>query len=214
MAGQDADEMQTRHNGGKIAMSVSSASASASASAKHPNREVLSLSERIADPLFTIFAMSLLLAFFGYHQRTATGFFTEQFGPFAMLCLYGPIVLTPAAALVRAASGRRNPARPVEALTDLFMALAAIWLLIVFPFDFTHLADVLPAGLQFTLVWVTNDIGKIVLVLQIIIGTLVALFTLLKFFLVLGRQTSIASSPPSPPSAPSTPSTPSTPVHA
>lgn len=183
-----------------------------SASAKHPNREVLSLSERIADPLFTILAMSLLLAFFVYHLRAATGFFTEQFGPFEMLCLYGPIVLAPAAALVRAASGRRNPARPVEALADLFMALAAIWLLIVFPFDFTHLADVLPAGLQFTLAWVTNDIGKLVLVLQIIIGMLVALFTLVKFFLVLGRQASSVSPPPSTPSTASMPSKP--PVHA
>ncbi len=166
--------------------------------AKHPNREVLSIPDRVAEPVFTIIALGVLLAFFAYHQRAATGFFTEKFGPFEMLCLYGPIILAPAAAIVRAVSGQRNPARPVEAFTDICMALGAIWLLIVFPFDFTHLPDALPASIQFILAWVTDDIGRIVLLLQVIVGLLVALFTMLRFFVVLGRGDTISPTSSSP----------------
>jgi hypothetical protein len=106
------------------------------ANTMHSDREVLSLAERVAEPIFSLIATCLLLAFFAYHQLTATGFFTAQFGPFEMLCLYGPILLAPAAAFTRAMSGQRNPARPVEAFANLCMALAAIWLLRVFPFNF------------------------------------------------------------------------------
>jgi hypothetical protein len=156
--------------------------------AVHSRRDVLSLPERVAEPIFSLIATSLLLAYFAYHQYAATGFFTAQFGPLEMLCLYGPLMLAPAAAFVRAVSGQRNPARPVEACTNLCMALAAVWLLMVFPFDFTHLADALPTTLQFMLAWVTNDIGKLILLLQVVVGMLVALLTLLRFLLVLGRR--------------------------
>jgi hypothetical protein len=144
------------------------------ANTMHSDREVLSLAERVAEPIFSLIATCLLLAFFAYHQLTATGFFTAQFGPFEMLCLYGPILLAPAAAFTRAMSGQ-------------CMALAAIWLLRVFPFNFTHLSDALPAAIQFTLAWVTNDIGRLILMLQVVVGMLVALITLLRFFVVRGR---------------------------
>lgn len=157
------------------------------ANTMHSDREVLSLAERVAEPIFSLIATCLLLAFFAYHQLTATGFFTAQFGPFEMLCLYGPILLAPAAAFTRAMSGQRNPARPVEAFANLCMALAAIWLLRVFPFNFTHLSDALPAAIQFTLAWVTNDIGRLILMLQVVVGMLIALITLLRFFVVRGR---------------------------
>jgi hypothetical protein len=53
------------------------------------------------------------------------------------------------------------------------MVMAALWLLRVFPFDFTHLADVLSVNLRFSLAWVSDEIGRIVLLLQVSAGTLV-----------------------------------------
>lgn len=40
--------------------------------------------------------------------------------------------------------------------------------MIVFPFDFTHFADVLPAFLRFLGQWISNDIARILMVLYAI----------------------------------------------
>ncbi len=123
--------------------------------------------------------------FFVAHQRLQTGFFTDQFGPVEMLCVYGPLILSLAAPLTRMVSGQRNPARPVEVVTHLCAALAGLWLLQVFPFDFTHLADVLPAELQFMLAWMSDGVGKFLLLLQVAVGVLAALFTLVTYVMVM-----------------------------
>jgi hypothetical protein len=62
-------------------------------------------------------------------------------------------------------------------------ALAGLWLLQVFPFDFTHLADVLPAELQLLLAWMSDGVGKLLL-LQVAVGVLAALFTLITYVMV------------------------------
>jgi hypothetical protein len=110
-------------------------------------RELLSLPQRLAEPFFSAIALFILGGFFVTHQLLQTGFFTDRFGPVEMVCLYGPLILSLAAPLARALSGQRNPAGRVEVLTHLCAALAGLWLLQVFPFDFTHLADALPAEL-------------------------------------------------------------------
>jgi hypothetical protein len=147
-------------------------------------RELLSAPQRVAEPLFSAMALIVLGGFFVTHQRLDTGFFTERFGPVEMLCLYGPFVLSLAAPLARAFSGQRNPARPVEVVTHLCAALAGLWLLQVFPFDFTHVADVLPTDFQFLLAWMSDGIGKFLLLLQVAVGLLAALFTLVTFVMV------------------------------
>jgi len=147
---------------------------------RKPDHERLRVSDRVGE-LVSILAMALVFSFFAYHQAAQTGFFTDAFGPTAMLFVYGPIMLSVVAPLIRSFSGRRNPARPMEAVTNLFSAVAAIWLLMVFPFTFAHLADALPTSLQFLLAWVTNDIGRIVLLLQAIICPLVALVTVWQY---------------------------------
>lgn len=148
--------------------------------AKPTEKEVLSTPARWAE-LVIVAAMLVLLGFLVNHQSVNSGFFTEKFGTFEMVCLYGPILLSLAAPIVRAVIGRRNPARPYEAATSLFLGLGSLWLLNVFPFDFTHLADTLPSGLQFVLAWFTNDIGRIPLILQVIIGPISAIVHLWKY---------------------------------
>ncbi len=160
-----------------------------------PDKEVVSLAQRIAEPIFTVICLGLVLGFFVYHQAAHTGFFTEKFGPFEMLCFYGPIILSPMASFVRAATGRRNAGRPVEVAVNIFVALAALWLLNVFPFDFSHFADALPAGLQVALAWVNDFFGRIALILQAVIGAIAALAYLGTYLYVSWRTRTGSSEP-------------------
>ncbi len=160
-----------------------------------PDKDVVSLASRVAEPIFSIIFMGLVLGFFVYHQVAQTGFFTEKFGPFEMLCVYVPIILSPTAAIVRSVTGRRNVSRPFEVVVDICMALAALWLLLVFPFDFTHFADALPVGLQFTLAWVNDFFGRIALMLEVAIGTIAALAYLGTFLMVSWRTHNGSSTP-------------------
>ena len=147
------------------------------------DRETLSYLARWGEVVI-IGMLLFLLAFLVYHQTANTGFFTDDFGPLEMACLYGPLLFALIAPAVRAITGRRNPGRPFEAATSLFLAAGSLWLLNVFPFNFAHLADPLPQSIQFVLAWVTDDIGKIVLLLQIIIGPVTAIFITWKFLSV------------------------------
>ncbi|MCL4393369.1 MAG: hypothetical protein M1482_00870 [Chloroflexi bacterium] len=137
--------------------------------------------------LLIVAAMAFLFGFFTIHRRLNTGYFTDRFGPVEMLCLYGPILVALAPPVVRAVGGNRNPGRPWEAAARLSLAIGSLELLLVFPFEFSHLADVLPEGIRFALAWVTNDIGRIVLAFQVILGPFAALSAMSKYF-ALRRQ--------------------------
>jgi hypothetical protein len=157
-------------------------------SAERDNKETLDLLQRWLEIVLMV-AMLLLFAFLAYHQLANTGFYTAKFGTLEMVCLYGPILLAVTAPLVRAVSGRRNPARPLEVAANLFLAVGSLWLLNVFPFDFTHLADALPGPSRSLFGWVTNDVGKILLILQVIVGPTSAIFTTVKYLSVRRRET-------------------------
>ncbi len=155
--------------------------------AKKQEKEVLSTPQRWLE-LLLIAAMLLLFGFLVYHQLANTGFFTAKFGSLEMLCLYGPILLSLVAPVARALTGRRNPARPFEVTTGLLLAIGSLWLLVAFPFNFSHLADPLPGPIRFVLSWITDDIGKVPLILQVIIGPLTALATTRKYLAIRGRK--------------------------
>jgi hypothetical protein len=158
--------------------------------AEKANKEILSVPQRWLE-LAIVPGMLLLLGFFLRHQSANTGFFTAKFGALEMVCLYGPIFLSLVAPVIRAFSGRRNPARPYEAVTRLLLALGSLWLLIVFPFNFSHLADILPSGIQFLLAWVSDDLGKVLLLLQIVIGPFSAALTGWRYFAASRRETRV-----------------------
>jgi hypothetical protein len=145
------------------------------------DREFLTPSQRFGE-MAAIIVMLLFFSFFVYHQAANTGFFTAKFGSQEMFFFYGPMLLSLAAPLIRAMVGRRNPSRPAEAVTNLFQTVAAVWLLVVFPFNFAHLADALPSPLHFVLAWVNNDIGRLVMIIQIIICPIVALVRTWQYF--------------------------------
>lgn len=143
--------------------------------------EILTPSQRFGE-FVSIFVTILFLGFFVYHQVTHTGFFTTAFGPLEMVFFYGPMLLAMAAALIRAIWGRRNPARPVEVVSNVLLAVGALWLLIVFPFSFVHLADALPPNLRFLLSWVNDAIGHIPLYICLVVCPIVAIVVAWQFF--------------------------------
>ncbi len=142
-------------------------------SAGKTDPDALTSAQRLGE-LISVVALLLLFGFFALHQFGHTGFFTAGFRSLEMLALYGPIILAMVPPLMRAASGLRNPARPLEAAANLALALGSLWLLIVFPLDYAHLADVLPGVIRPLLAWITDNIARIVLLLQVVIGPISA----------------------------------------
>lgn len=151
------------------------------------NKEYLSIGQRVGE-VIGIAAMLVVIAFFINHLRLDTGFFTSAFGPLEMLCLFVPLVLSLTGPIARVVTGRRNPARPFDIATNALLALGSLWLLIVFPFDFTRLADALPSNLQFLLGWVTDWMGKVVLILQVVVGAAMVAITMRLYYVVSFRN--------------------------
>jgi hypothetical protein len=143
-------------------------------------KEILSLAQRWAG-MYTFVLMLLLLVFFAYHQWENTGFFTDKFGWAEMLALYAPILISFGPPIQRLIQGRRNPARPLEAVTDLSLAIGSFWLWTHFPFNFAHLADPFPVAMRFAFAWITNNIGRWILLLQVIIGFLSSITTMASY---------------------------------
>jgi hypothetical protein len=133
---------------------------------KQAQKDKLKLSERGGEVVGMVI-VGLVALFFYTHQAQATGFFTSSFGSLESFLLYGGILLGLAGPAVRMAVGSRNAARPPEMLTSLFWIAGSAWLLAVFPFDFSHLGDIVPEFLRFLVIWITNDIARILMILGI-----------------------------------------------
>ncbi len=155
-----------------------------------PDHEIVSGPQRVLEPIISIVAMALIVGFYAYHQVMHTGFFTAGFGPLEMLFLYGTAVLSIIPPLTRAITGRRNPSRPLEAVDDLLLGVAALVLLLAFPFNFAHFADALPSQIRFIFGWLNNDIARIFLWLPLIFGPFAAIVITIQFLVVSGKESS------------------------
>jgi len=129
----------------------------------------------------------VFVAFFVKHQTDSTGFFTSEFGTAEMVIFYAAALFGLITGTAKIIIGRKNRVRPIEMVGYLLWIAASVWLLAVFPFDFAHLADVLPGALQPLLDWVSNDFARIILVLSVI-GGLIALFFTTMLYIFVGRR--------------------------
>ncbi|MEW6603199.1 MAG: hypothetical protein AB1351_00750 [Thermoproteota archaeon] len=135
--------------------------------------------------------MVLAALFFYAHQAWSTGFFTPGFGGFEALWLYGSIFLAMVGPIIRSATGRRNPARIPEVLVSIFWIAGSITLLISFPFNFAHFADVVPELLRFLVSWITNDIAWVLMAIGtaggfVFVGVTIFLYIKVKALLKSG----------------------------
>jgi hypothetical protein len=105
--------------------------------------------------------ISFIIFLFLYeNQLRGVAFFASGFGGLEEFFFYAPLFTGIALSLARAVYGRRNGIRPLDSLNALFLAVAAFWLLSVFPFDFSHLGDMFPTTIRFLLFWLNNDVGR------------------------------------------------------
>lgn len=106
-------------------------------------KDVIQFSER-AGNIIGIVGVLLVVLFFAVHQMQSTGFFTSSFSTAEMLLLYLSLVAGMITTAMRALFGRKNLARLFDVFGACFFTVTLTWLYIVFPFSFTHFADVLP----------------------------------------------------------------------
>jgi hypothetical protein len=127
----------------------------------------------IAIVVFSILMMSYLVA----HQVRSTGFFTAAFGRWAMLMLYGVLTLGIISAGLEGVFGQRLYSRLFDVFGGLILAsICTVWLVVVFPFEFAHFADVSPDSVSFLVQWISNDIARVLMVLAIIVYLGAALY--------------------------------------
>ncbi len=128
-----------------------------------------------AGEVIGVVVSSIIFLFLYENQLRGVRFFTSSFGTTEQFFFYAPLFTGIVLSLARALYGHRNGIRPLDCANALFLAVAAFWLLSVFPFDFPHLGDLFPTSIQFLFGWLTDDIGRFLL-------TLAGVASLINFF--------------------------------
>lgn len=143
--------------------------------------------DRIAEVAGAVVSL-LVLAFFAENHLRGTGFFTRGFGSTEAALFYATWGFAVAVLLARAAYGRKNPLRPFAALEGALVGATALWLLEVFPFDFSQLASLLPVSLKPAMFWSTDLVGKVVIVLVAFAGLGSMVYNSVVYLAVRSRQ--------------------------
>lgn len=124
--------------------------------------------ERVSSIIIAVFSL-LMMVFFVSHQIQSTGFFTVEFGTLEQFLFYGYWVVWMTTASLEGIFGLRLYSRLFDVFGGIiFLLISTVILLIIFPFDFQYLADVLPESLRFLLEWISDDIARVVMVLGVI----------------------------------------------
>ncbi len=144
-------------------------------------KDVMKPSER-AGELIGIFCILIFLFFFITHQASSTGFFTLKFGRLEQFLFYGSISFGIIPNVGKIIMGRKNVIRPLEAFEAFFSCVALLWLLSVFPFDFSHLSDFLTEIMRSITIWISNDIAKILMILGVIGSLATAIYISALYF--------------------------------
>lgn len=128
------------------------------------DKNILTLGERFGE-IVAIAIILLFATYFVYLEQSSTGFMTSRFGTVEAILFYGSFAVAIMASASRSVLGRRDRARPFEFVSNVFTAIAAVWLLEVFPFNFAHIADPLPSALEILFSWNPNTFGWVVMLL-------------------------------------------------
>lgn len=121
--------------------------------------------------IVAVIVIGLVALFFYAHHTEETGFLTSSFGAIEAFLLYGTILIGMAGPVSRLLTGKRNKSRPPELIASVFWIVASVWfLMVVFPFDFAHFADVVPDFLAFLVSWITNDIARVLIAIGMVGG--------------------------------------------
>jgi hypothetical protein len=150
---------------------------------KEADRDVLKLSERVGE-LAAFLVITLIGIYFIALQVEGTGFFAPSFSAFDMALFYGALFYGLVPSLTRAATGRRNLARPLDVAGSVLFIISGSYFLTHWAFDFSHFADILPQSLQFVLSWVTNEIAQGMILLGLAIALVLTAWTSAQYYFV------------------------------
>ena len=133
--------------------------------------------ERITGIVLVIVS-SLMIFYLSLHQIWSTGFFTTKFGMLEMFLLYGSLAAWIITGSLEGIFGQRLLSRLFDVFGGvIFITISLFWLLVIFPFEFAYFADVLPDFLRFILLWVSNDIGRGIMVVGVIVLFIAAAYS-------------------------------------
>ncbi|MGB2580939.1 MAG: hypothetical protein WBD03_00520 [Thermoplasmata archaeon] len=121
-------------------------------------------------------AISAIFAFFIAHELRDTGFYTDEFGALEKFLLFGAGGFAVSLIALRIVIRRKNVIRPLDFASMIMFVVAHVVLLAVFPFDFTYVGDALPGYLSWTVSWISDDLGAVLLALGAGGGTIGAAF--------------------------------------
>ena len=150
---------------------------------REAKREFLSVGERIGEAV-SIVATVVFIAFIAIHQTRPTGFFTDDSAP-ALVYLVLVYGMVPSA--MRLFLGRRNVARPLEAIGMAMFFAVGLYFLMTFPFEMSRFAQPLPHDLEFLLEWISATLAKWVLAIGVIACAFFAPYTFLLYLSIRGR---------------------------
>jgi hypothetical protein len=145
--------------------------------AKIAAEKPLPRNERAFGILIVIFCV-LMIIYFGAHQINSTGFFTSDFETLEMLLFYGFWIFWITTASLEAIFSKRLLSRIVDTFGGLIFASISITVsLFLFPYDFNHLADILPESIRFLIEWISNDIARVIMAILIILHLAAAIYS-------------------------------------
>ncbi len=127
-------------------------------------------------PIAALVAISAILAFFVAHELRDTGFYTDEFGALEKFLLFGAGGFAVSRIALRIVVRRKNVIRPLDFASMMMFVVAHAVLLAVFPFDFAYVGDALPGYLSWTVGWISDDLGAVLLALGAVGGTIGAAF--------------------------------------
>ena len=139
-------------------------------------KDSLPLSDR-AGEVVGVIVILLVTLFWVVHQTSSTGVFTSRFGPTEAFLFYLSLLFGLVPTAGRIVVGRKNVLRPLNVLNMVLIFIASLWLIWIFPFDFSHLADVLPDSLRFLLQWISDDVARVVMTIAIIATPIGIIYT-------------------------------------
>ena len=98
------------------------------------------------------------------HDLQSTGFLTLGFRTAERFLLYGSLVFWIITSSLDAIFNKRFLSRIIDTFGGvLFVCIGFAWFFIVFPFEMTYFADLLPESLRFLVRWISNDVAKVLL---------------------------------------------------
>jgi hypothetical protein len=146
-------------------------------------KDIIPYSERVGNIVGVVIGV-LFMLYFVAHQTGSTGFFTSKFDTLEMLVFYGSMILGIVSTALKVLFGRKNLTRLFDIFYGVFVIINITWFFMVFPFDFAHLADLLPSFLRFLVQWISNDIARVLMVIGIIVAPIMVIYTAILYMLV------------------------------